>query len=587
MFELSGSGVATGIAIGTAYVMDRSPGEFQMRQISPEQVDSEIANLDLALGNALKSLKRSRDEIRDDAPHEITAFLDAHMLMVDDPVLREQTRELINNQRLGAESALLMHRNQIVEVFDAMDDEYLRSKKYDVDQVIQQIYREIVNLRDNRAGWIEEDLEGRILVAHDLTPADAVLMMNKKMIAFATDLGSPISHVAILARSLQIPAVVGLHESVRYIEHGAAIAVDSIDGKVIVEPDEEKLDWLRDRQRRYERHREHLLVMRHLPPKTLDGRNISLLTNIELPNEIAVAQDSGATGVGLYRTEYLFMNRDAMPDETEQYESYSEVIRTLGQVTIRTLDLGADKQVDGGREQGNVAVNPALGVRAVRFCLRSPEIFRTQLRAIFRAAVHGDVQCMIPMLSSLDEYHQVVSVINEVKTQLAEEKLRFEPHVPIGGMIEVPAAAVTADQFAQHLDFLSIGTNDLIQYTLAIDRVDDEVNYLYDPLHPSVLRLVKHTIEAGAKHAKPVSLCGEMASDGRYTRLLLGMGLTIFSMDPATVPEVKQIVRNTDVSTLAQYTDAIFNATRSDERIELLTQMNDMRDDASNVNSCA
>ncbi len=587
MFELAGSGVGTGIAIGTAYVMERSAGEFQMRQISLKQVDEEIAKLDAALQNALESLKSSRDEIRDDAPHEITAFVDAHMLMVDDPYLRAQTCEIISTQLLGAESALLEHRNQLIEVFDAMDDEYLSSKKYDVDQVIQQIYREIVSLHDKRTAQIEGNLQGKILVAHDLTPADTVLLMNTKMGAFATDLGSPISHVAILARSLQIPAVVGLHESVRYIEHGATIAVDSLDGKVIVEPDEEKLKELRERQRKYQQHREHLLVLRHLPSKTLDGKDISLLANVELPNEIAVAQNCGATGVGLYRTEYLFMNRDTMPDEAEQYESYSEVIKSLGQVTIRTLDLGADKQVDGGREQGKVAVNPALGVRAVRFCLRSPEIFRTQLRAIFRAAVHGDVQCMIPMLSSLDEFQQVVDVINEVKTQLAKENTRFESQVPIGGMIEVPAAAVTADQFAQHLDFLSIGTNDLIQYTLAIDRVDDEVNYLYDPLHPSVLRLVKHTIEAGARHAKPVSLCGEMASDGRYTRLLLGLGLSIFSMDPATVPEVKQIVRNTDINNLAEPIDAIFNSTQSEQRIELLSQMNESLHDTSGLNLSA
>ena len=574
MISLKGFGVGTGIAIGKAYVMEQTLGDFQVRSISADQVESEISRLDTALRVAAENLNSTRDEVPKGAVGEIAAFLDAHILMIEDPLLRQETVRIIRSEFVSAESALLKHRNDLFEVFEAMPDEYLRSKKHDVDQVIQIIRRAIVDQHDRPALEVSDDFAGHILIAHDLTPADAVLMMKMNMGAFATDLGSPISHVAILARSLQIPAVVGLHESAPYIENGVTIAVDSLKGEVIVDPDEATLAELRYGQQQHQKHLKRLRAMRHLPSRTLDDRNITLLANIELPNEIESARSSGATGVGLYRTEYLFMNRDMLPCEDEQYESYSRVFKALDDVTIRTLDLGADKQVDGGREQGNVATNPALGIRAVRFCLRAPDIFRTQLRAIFRAAVHGKVQCMIPMLSNLDELYQVITIINQVKSELTQDGIEFDAATKIGGMIEVPAAAITADQFAQHLDFLSIGTNDLIQYTLAIDRVDDEVNYLYDPLHPSVLRLVKHVIDAGATYNKPVSLCGEMASDGNFTRLLLGLGLTIFSMDPVAVPEVKQIIRDSDVGSFENLVDGIMSSINSVERLGLLEQLN-------------
>ena len=575
MFTLQGSGVGKGIAIGTAYVMERSATYVPSKPVERAKLGAEIALLDLALKRASDSLIKAMEVVPEDAPKEITAFLDAHMLMVEDPTLREATVEIMQKHSYSAETALMIHRNQLVEVFDAMEDEYLRSKKNDVDQVIQQIHHQLLDLDGEREVQRTVELEGRILVAHDLTPADTVLFMKMKMSAFVTNLGSPISHVAILARSLQIPAVVGLHVAIKHIEHGTTIAVDSTDGTVIVDPDENTLAELKARQQEYEDHHQKLLALRDLEPRTLDGHVISLLANVELPTEIEPALGSGATGVGLYRTEYLFMNRKVLPTEEEQFEAYSKVVKALGSVTIRTLDLGADKQVDGGRAQGKVAINPALGIRAVRFCLRAPGMFRAQLRAIFRAAVYGNVQCMIPMLSNLDELDQVMEIINDVKYKLDSEKVKHDPSVPIGGMIEVPAAAITADQFAQRLDFLSIGTNDLIQYTLAIDRVDDEVNYLYDPLHPSVLRLVKHTIDAGAKCNIPVSLCGEMASDGNYTRLLLGMGLRIFSMDPVAVPEVKQIIRNSYVNDTTGCIDTIFNSTQSTDRFDFLQRLNE------------
>ncbi len=575
MITLYGAGVGTGIAIGKAYVIDRSQVIVHARNIEPENLASEIAVLDFALQNASNSLKRARDEVPKNAPQEIVAFLDAHMLMIEDPMLREMTVEIIRNQLVDAETALMFYRNQIVEIFEQMEDDYLRSKKNDVDQVIQQIQISMPSRNLESVETFEENLDGQILVAHDLTPADAVELMNKKMSAFVTNLGSPISHVAILARSLQIPAIVGLHGAIKRIPHGVEIAVDSARSIVIVEPDEVVRKKLEYRRLEHDRHQLQLLGLRDLRPRTLDGHEVSLLANVELPADIESAVKVGAKGVGLYRTEYLFMNQENFPSEEVQVAAYGKVVQVLGNVTIRTMDLGADKQVDGGRAQRNVAMNPALGIRAVRFCLQYPDLFLTQLRAILRVSAQGNVQIMIPMLSTLDEIGQVLGIIGKAKNELDREGYQYDPSIPIGGMIEVPSAAIAADQFAQNLDFLSIGTNDLIQYTLAIDRVDDEVNYLYDPLNPAVLRLIKHTIESGARFNKPVSLCGELASDALYTRLLLGMGLKTFSMDPQAIPEIKHVVRKTEVNQIHSYIQRIIECQGSAERFQLLLDMND------------
>ncbi len=574
MFSLQGTGVGSGIAIGPAYVIQQSVTAAAMRRVEEDQIDQEMVRLESALKTTSERLAKTRGDVPDNAPKEIAAFLDAHIMMVNDPTLRDATVEIIQEHRFSAESALIMHRNQLAEIFENMEDEYLRSKKDDVDQVIQQILQQLVFSDDGEKNELSDSLDGCILVAHDLTPADTVHFMGMNMSAFVTNLGSPISHVAILAGSLKIPAVVGLHGAVRHIAHGTNVAVDARTGKVIVEPDKETLKKLYARREEHERHQSELQALKDLDAVTRDGEKVTLLANVELPEDIEHALNSGAVGVGLYRTEYLFMNRVQLPTEEEQFEAYKEVVKSLEQVTIRTLDLGADKQVDGGRKQGNVAINPALGLRAVRFCLRSVDIFRTQLRAIYRASAFGEVQCLIPMLSNLDELKQVTALIDEVKRDLDSENVVYDPTVKIGGMIEVPAAAITADQFAQSLDFLSVGTNDLIQYTLAIDRVDDDVNYLYDPLHSSILRLIKNVLDAGREYGTPVSLCGEMASDSRYTRLLLGMGLRIFSMDPGAIPEVKQIIRQSEVFSTLDYVDKIMACPDSARRLDWLSHLN-------------
>ena len=578
MITLEGSSAGSGIAIGTAFVLERTAIDSPYNFVDHGKQFAEVQFLKRVLKDTADNLRTARDEVPDDSTQEISAFLDAHVLMVEDPKLLEETIRIIHENSVSAETALMIHRNELFEVFDSMEDEYLRSKKYDVDQVIQQIRNQMLFTQGNGHYRSDHDLSECILVAHDLTPADTVRYKNLNLKGFVTNLGSSISHVAILARSFRIPSVVGLHEEVQDIPHGATIALDGSTGEVFVDPDEQTLSELERRDNEYQDQHQRLLAIRNLKSISLDGDEIELLTNVELPEEIESAYESGASGVGLYRTEYLFMQGlSESPTEDKQFEAYRKVIQALKKVTVRTLDIGADKQVDGGRAQGTVATNPALGLRAIRFCLRSEDLFRTQLRAIFRAAVYGEVQCMIPMLSNLEELEQVRALVDQVKEELRKENVEHNPEIPIGGMIEVPAAAITAEQFAQHLDFLSIGTNDLIQYTLAIDRVDDNVNYLYDPLHPSVLTLVKRTIDAGRKFNKPVSLCGEMASNPSYTRLLLGMGLKIFSMDPATVLEVKQVIRKSSVDQASHHVDEIINCQSSTMREMLLKQLNELR----------
>ncbi len=576
MQTLHGSGVGGGIAIGPAYVLSREGGDAPRGARPAKDVDAEVRDLECALVAAAQDLRQVKTASLAGERQELAAFLDAHILMISDPSLKQAAVGIIRERNCSAEAALLEYRDQIVDVFERIEDPYLRAKKDDVSQIISQIVRHLPG-GETAIGQGPDpgDIDGYILIAHDLSPADMVRFKNFRMGGFVTDLGSPVSHLAILAHSLHIPAAVGMHGQISRIPSGATVAIDATAGTVIVDPSEQMLDKLHRRQREYERRQKMLVSLVHLRPATADGREITLLANVDLPADIEQAASCGASGVGLYRTEFLFMNRATLPDEEEQFEAYADAARTLDQVTIRTLDLGADKQVDGGREQGRVATNPALGIRAVRLCLQQPELFRPQMRAIYRSSAFGNVRCMIPMLSSIDELRQVQAIVHDVKLELEAQGAEFNPDMPIGGMIEVPAAAISADLFAQHLDFLSIGTNDLIQYTLAIDRIDDEVNHLYDPMNLSVLRLIKNTIDAGVRTSTPVSMCGEMAGDPAYTRLLLGMGLREFSISPSILPEIKHLIRGSRIDRVAELAGEILIEPESLRRRALLEQLND------------
>ena len=517
-------------------------------------MEAEIARLERALERARASLQKIRDDLPAEAPEEIVSFLGIHLMILEDPALLEQPAAIIRARKINAEAALDRHAGKLEQFFKDIRDPYLSGKSADIAQVIHRIQGELGGLGGRPEAVVCEiaaaDIKaGEIIVANDLTPADAVELKRRRIGAFITNLGGPISHTAILARSMGIPAIVGLHGAIRYLRNGDQLIIDGRRGVVLVNPDDAALAAYQRRREKIRRRIQELDSLRDAEATTLDGEAVSLQVNIELPGEATEGVSRNAQGVGLYRTEFLFMNRRRMPGEEEQFEVYADVVARTGRpVTIRTLDLGADKQVDGGRASDAVAINPALGRRAIRLCLHDLALFKPQLRAIYRVSALGPVRIMVPMVSSMEELNQLFTLLGQVREELSREGYDFDPGAPVGGMIEVPAAAIAADLFAHKLDFLSIGTNDLIQYTLAIDRIDDEVNYLYDPLHPSVLRLIKYTIDAGKSAGIPVSMCGEMAGDTAHTRILLGMGLREFSMDPASLLEVKRQIRLTDAA---------------------------------------
>jgi len=577
VLSLGGTGIGRGIAIGRALVLDAPQNKVPQFQIDAKRVDDEILRFNRAIAAVRRELQHLQSNLPSTAPPETSAFIDVHLLMLDDPLISKEPGESIRRDKINAEWALNNHADTLAAFFDNISDPYLRTKKDDVAQVVGRVM-DILTQRPERSpnlSGLGHALTDRIIVARDLSPADAVMLRHRSMAAFVTSLGGPISHTAILARSLGIPAVVGLHGVIDTIQDQDELIVDAANGTVLVAPDERLLKQFQRLQAHQHDERRALAKVGEKRAATLDDQEITLLANIELPEDLNALKGSGAAGVGLYRTEFLFMNRTEPPEEEEQYQAYRQIIQAVnGPVTVRTLDLGADKQVDGGRDEPKAAVTPALGLRAIRLCLSEPSLFKPQLRAILRAAVHGDVQMMIPMLSSLPELEQSLSLIREVCAELEREGAAFNPTIPIGGMIEVPAAAIAADLFAQKLDFLSIGTNDLIQYTLAIDRVDDSVNYLYDPLHPSVLRLVRNIIQAGDQANIPVSMCGEMAGDPVFTRLLMGLGLRQFSMEPSQLLEIRQQIRNTRLSAVPEWIERILACTDTAALHELVDQLN-------------
>jgi len=543
MLALHGTGVSDGIALGQAHVLQQELPEIPQHQIGRDQIEPEVERFRQAVADARRQLTVIRDDIPANAPPEAAGFLDAHLMILTDPMIVDATIDAIQRRRRNAEWALTLQGEELTRTFERMEDPYLRNKKVDVLHVLERILRNLLKAGEESPTEFEA---GSIVVANDLTPADTVILKARQIRAFVTNLGGPISHTAILARSLGIPAVVSVHGATRYVRHGETIIVDGKRGLLIVNPDRRTLQEYKQLRQGIAERRRELERLRRSPAVTQDREKILLEANIELPADVKAALSAQAAGIGLYRTEFLFMNRrSSPPGEEEQFRAYMRVVKAMGRkpVTIRTIDLGADKQVDGAREAAAVAVNPALGLRAVRLCLHDTSLFLPQLRAILRASAYGNVRIMIPMLSSQEELFRVLDLVDETKSHLKRARQKFNPRIPIGGMIEVPAAAISADLFAPYLDFFSIGTNDLIQYTLAIDRVDDAVNYLYDPLHPAVLRLIATVLQAGKKGRIPVAMCGEMAGDVRYTRLLMGFGLTEFSMHPATLLAVKRIVR--------------------------------------------
>ncbi len=566
MFALHGTGVGYGIAIGKARVISRPTPEISQYTVAEDAVEPEIERLAQGIELTRTSLLDLKSDYVGPLPEEVSGLLEAHVTMLEDPMLLEETSGLIRMEHINAESALMRFGRKLERVFSRMADPYLRSKSTDVVQVVTRIIGVLMDSGVTQVSSLQGTYDEEIIVAADLTPADTIELKKHRLTGFITSLGGPISHTAILARSMKIPAIVGLHGAIRYLQTGDLLILDGKRGIVLADPDEPALTAYQQRREKIIRRNQALDCLKDAESVTLDGKRIVLMSNVEFPEEVDLGIAHNADGVGLYRTEFLYMSRGEMPDEEEQYRIYRTLLeRSEKPVNIRTLDIGVDKQVGDIRSGGPHMMNPALGMRGIRYCLHDLALFKPQLRAIYRASAQGNARMLIPMLSSLDEVNQLFSLTAEVRKELACEGKAFDPKLPVGAMIEVPAAAIAAHIFAHKMDFLSIGTNDLIQYTLAIDRVDDEVNYLYDPLHPSILRLIGGVIEAGHHAGVPVLMCGEMAGDPIYTRVLLALGLRSFSMEPSSLLAVKQQVRMSDVSRLEAMLPEILDASEPDE----------------------
>lgn len=571
---VSGIGVSRGVAIGKVHSLNRAMPEVFERRLKENKIKAEIKRFQSAVDEAGLQLLGIRDTIPEDAPKDVAAFIDSHILMVNDSMLRKVPVEIIREQRCNAEWALKQQHDKLVTVFEQMEDAYLRTRINDVEHVINLI-QQILKGRQYTVEASASPLKNSIIVADDLTPADTVVMQNKNIAGFITELGGPLSHTAILARSLGIPAVVGIQGVRLLLQQGEQVIIDGGNGMVLAGVDENTIKEYRQRQREQKEAKRKLDSLRNVSAKTRDGRRISLQANIELAEDISILKQSGADGVGLYRTEFLYIDRDEPANEAEQFNAYRKVIRILKgkPLTIRTLDLGAEKEFDPDF-QGPLTQNPALGLRAIRRSLRDTDLFRQQLRAILRASAGGPVRILLPMVTNYSELVQSLSILDQTKRELKSEGHDFKPDVPVGAMIEVPAAALSANILAKQLDFLSIGTNDLIQYTLAIDRIDDQVNYLYDPLHPSVLKLISLTLQAGRRAKIPVAMCGEMAGDVRYTRLLLGMGLQEFSAHPSNLLEIKQIINRSKITQLQAPVKKILGTTVPDKITPMVDALN-------------
>ena len=552
-FSLHGLAVSTGIAIGRAHLVSNATLEVAQYQVREKEIPAEIERFEVALATVHAELEALRQEASAaGAPTELVAFVSVHAMLLSDPMLSDMPKDIIRERRCNAEWALVQQLDALTEQFEAFDDAYLRERKNDVVQVVERVLKALLGKSRKIARKSNKD-EDLIVVAHDLSPADTIQFRNVRVGGFVTDMGGFTSHTAIVARSLAIPALVGMHHARPLVRDDDLLIVDGTTGTLIVNPDERILEEYRLKKSAIELQRSRLKRIKTAKAATLDGLDIALYSNIELPRDVDQAKDMGSDGIGLFRTEFMFMNRDDLPDEEEQFEAYRSVAKAMAgkPVTIRTLDIGADKQARALRVVNRDEPNPALGLRAIRYCLAEPKLFLTQLRAILRASHYGKIRILIPMLAHISEIEQTLALIETAKLQLRETKQKFDPVIEVGGMIEIPAAALALGPFIKRLDFLSIGTNDLAQYTLAIDRTDEAVSHLYDPFHPAVLRLVAGVIQTGARANVPVSVCGEMAGDHLMTKLLIGMGLRYFSLHPAQLLEIKQQVLMSNAGQLA------------------------------------
>jgi len=545
MRKLEGISASAGVAIGKAMLLDHEDLSVPSQPITPEEVPTEIMRFEEALTHTRSQILKIQHQITKELGREHAEIFDAHLMLIEDRTLVEEVISELKKTHLTVEYIFVQALKKYTTALSKVNDEYLRERVADLNDVGRRIIKNLMGEQTSRLSRLTERV---IIVAYDLSPSDTATMHKKNVIGFATDIGGRTSHTAIMAKSLEVPAVVGMERITQMVQDGDQLIIDGSNGLVIINPDKATREKYEVAKEKFAKMGRDLLKLTDSPAVTLDKRHIELHANLELPEEVESIRAHGAEGIGLYRTEYLYLSRKTLPTEDEQFESYSRVVSGMkpAPVTLRTLDLGGDKflsQIEMPKE-----MNPFLGWRAIRFCLAMPEIFKTQLRAILRASAHGKARVMYPLISGLDELKAANKILNECKKDLDAKKIPYDHKIEVGAMIEIPSAAVTCDLLAKEVDFFSIGTNDLIQYALAADRVNEKIAYLYDPVHPAVLRLIRDIINEGHRHKVQVGMCGEMAGDPELTIILLGLGLDEMSVSAVMLPEIKAIIRSVKYS---------------------------------------
>ena len=572
---LKGLPVSKGIAIGRSYVIEHGKNIIKEKYIKKNQIRDELVKLDDAIKSTISNLKKIKDKINPSVKNNIGLLFDTHIMLVNDTGFIGNIKNRIKNNLNSPDWAIYSEYLSIKESFDDIDDTYIKQRIDDVSHVVNMILKSFKIKKTTKSNK-KKNLEDLIIVTDDLSPADVVIASDSNSLGIISTFGGRSSHSSILTRSLELPSIVGVKSALNIIKNDDELIMDGEQGVVIINPDSKIRDYYTDLQKNQAEKKKILSNIVKRNNLTLDKTKIDIMANLELPQELKIINDKKVDGVGLFRTEYLYVDRDDFPSEQEQYDAYKKIVKKMGNSPIyfRTLDIGADKEVPENIKTGSIARNPALGLRGIRYSLNFNSIFINQIKAILRASHAGNIKIMLPMITTLSEIYKAKELIKIAKETLVKEKKKFDKKIQIGIMVEVPSCAVLANRFAKHVDFFSIGTNDLVQYTLAIDRVDDEVNYLYNPVNSAVLYLIKTIISAGIKNKIPVSLCGEMAGDPNYTRLLLGLGLKSFSMHPSAIPEVKNIIINSDLTKLDKLSKKIVSCDSSIEKNKLIKKLN-------------